>query len=126
LIDCHCVTLQTNEDSDSGSETDSDVSVLTLPHVLDLPFTSRDPASTNDDVTLRSRDVVKMACGSRHSVAVTSDGCVYSWGSNDYGQLGHGDLVSRDCPTVIECFIADNVRVVDVFAGYWNSVFATA
>jgi len=68
---------------------------------------------------------MKLACGSRHSLAVTSDGHACSWGANDYGQLGHGDLVSRDSPTVVECFVKENLRVVDVFAGYWNSVFVT-
>ena len=66
-----------------------------------------------------------MACGSRHSLAITGDGHAYSWGCNNYGQLGHGDLISLNCPTVIGCFVEQNVRVVDVFAGFWNSVFVT-
>ena len=70
--------------------------------------------------------VVKLTSGSRHSVAVTSDGLAYSWGCNDYGQLGHGDLVSRDSPTVVEWFVERRLRVVDVFAGVWNSVFVTS
>ena len=109
--------LQVDDNSDNEPQ---QVNVLTLPHVIDLPLTSRDLAVTSDDV-----HVLKLACGSRHSVAVTSDGCAYGWGCNDYGQLGHGDLVSRDCPTVVRCFLEQNLRVVDVFAGYWNSVFVT-
>ena len=98
-----------------------------MPHVLDLPFTSPDLSLTSDDLAVTSSDVyiVKLSCGSRHSLAVTSDGCAYSWGFNNYGQLGHGDLVSRDCPTVIEYFVERNLQVVDVFGGYWNSVFVT-
>ena len=69
--------------------------------------------------------VVKIACGSRHSLAIISDGHAYSWGANDYGQLGHDDLISRDCPTIVECFVKQNLRVGNVFAGYWNSVFVT-
>lgn len=32
--------------------------------------------------------VVRLACGDRHSFAVTADGRVYAWGSNEFGQLG--------------------------------------
>eukprot|EP00898_Chlorokybus_atmophyticus_P008654 jgi/Chlat1/8790/Chrsp90S08135 len=33
----------------------------------------------------------QVACGKRHTVALTMSGVVYSWGCNDYGQLGIGD-----------------------------------
>jgi len=129
---CNLVKLLLFQIYDDGEvQSDSHVNVLTLPHVLDLPVSSPDPAMTSDDPELTSDDccevyVVKFACGSRHSVAVTSDGRAYSWGWNDHGQLGHGDLVSRDHPTVIQFFVEQNLRVLDVFAGYWNSVFATS
>ncbi|EDW83039.2 uncharacterized protein Dwil_GK22640 [Drosophila willistoni] len=31
---------------------------------------------------------VQIACGNEHSLALTNDGTIYSWGSNRYGQLG--------------------------------------
>ena len=34
--------------------------------------------------------VVAVAAGDRHSLALKSDGTVWAWGSNDYGQLGDG------------------------------------
>jgi len=70
-----------------------------------------------------SAHVVKLAAGSRHSLALTNHGRVYGWGCNDYGQLGHADLIPRDFPTVVGYF--QNTRVIDVFAGYWNTVFVT-
>ena len=33
----------------------------------------------------------ELACGWRHSMAVTQQGVVYSWGRGVSGQLGHGD-----------------------------------
>lgn len=36
------------------------------------------------------KDVIQLACGATHSLALTSEGCVYSWGRGSYGQLGHG------------------------------------
>lgn len=36
--------------------------------------------------------VVSVAAGSHHSVAVTVDGLVYSWGHSEYGQHGAGEM----------------------------------
>lgn len=33
----------------------------------------------------------QIACGSGHTVALTTEGEVYSWGRGDDGRLGHGD-----------------------------------
>lgn len=39
-----------------------------------------------------------------HCIACGMDGRVYTWGRNEKGQLGHGDLVQRNIPTVVEAF----------------------
>ncbi|KAL7678858.1 putative regulator of chromosome condensation 1/beta-lactamase-inhibitor protein II [Plasmopara halstedii] len=38
--------------------------------------------------SLRGLYVSSVACGEYHSLALTADGCVYSWGCNKYGKLG--------------------------------------
>lgn len=35
--------------------------------------------------------VTQIACGSRHTVAVTAAGALYSWGDKENGVAGHGD-----------------------------------
>ncbi len=40
---------------------------------------------------LAGQAVKLLACGWRHTVAVTQAGTVYSWGRGVNGQLGHGD-----------------------------------
>ena len=40
----------------------------------------------------------QVAAGLSHTAAVTEDGSIYTWGSNLYGQLGHGDFLARPLP----------------------------
>lgn len=53
--------------------------------------------------TLNVKHVVKIGCGSYHSLCVTDDNEVYCWGLDNYGQLGinQGDtIISRSVPTI--------------------------
>ena len=54
--------------------------------------------------------ILQVAVGFAHIVAVTTQTSVYSWGSNDQGQLGHGDTVTRSTPTVIEALKGRNIQ----------------
>ena len=40
-----------------------------------------------------------IALGHAHGVALGTDGTVYTWGNNDYGQLGEGSTMSKNAPT---------------------------
>jgi hypothetical protein len=44
---------------------------------------------------LKDKRVVKVDCGRWHTAVVTDDGEVYTFGSGDKGQLGHGDYKER-------------------------------
>jgi len=46
--------------------------------------------------------VTKISLGSRHSAALTSDGKLWTWGWNGYGQLCTGDTKIRDTPTLVD------------------------
>ena len=37
-----------------------------------------------------NEEIIEMSCGSAHSLVLTSDGVVYGWGGNTYGQIGGG------------------------------------
>ncbi|XP_064119634.1 E3 ubiquitin-protein ligase MYCBP2-like isoform X5 [Macrobrachium nipponense] len=71
-----------------------------------------------------SSPVVQVACGLHHSVVLCSNGETYTWGSNSYGQLGVGDLISRGSPVMIR--LPPNVRVTQVASGSNHTVFLTS
>lgn len=43
----------------------------------------------------------KIICGSSHVLAINDVGKLFSWGFNDFGQLGLGDTTCRSKPTKI-------------------------
>ena len=46
--------------------------------------------------------IVQIACGDNHSVVLTVDGRVFSWGRGKYGQLGLGNFENSLLPTEVE------------------------
>ncbi|XP_027747969.1 probable E3 ubiquitin-protein ligase HERC3 [Empidonax traillii] len=51
---------------------------------------------------LRGVPLAQIAAGGAHSTTVSLSGAVYSWGKNNFGQLGLGDTEDRDCPSYVE------------------------
>ena len=43
-------------------------------------------------------DVVSIAAGYYHSLALKKDGTIWAWGNNEYGQLGDGTLNYKKLP----------------------------
>lgn len=46
--------------------------------------------------------IKSIACGGYHSVVITGSGAIYSWGRNNMGQLGLGDLEDRVFPAQVK------------------------
>jgi alpha-tubulin suppressor-like RCC1 family protein len=63
---------------------------------------------------LNSKDVVGIAAGKDHVLAVLGDGTVASWGRGDIGQLGQGDVITCSAPRIIHAL--DSVVVTSVVA----------
>uniref|UniRef100_A0A0L8HTX3 HECT-type E3 ubiquitin transferase n=1 Tax=Octopus bimaculoides TaxID=37653 RepID=A0A0L8HTX3_OCTBM len=59
-----------------------------------------------------------------HSLAMSTDGQVFSWGDGDYGKLGHGNTVSQKYPKLIQGPLSGKV-VKCVSAGHRHSAFVT-
>ncbi|NXO56996.1 HERC5 ligase, partial [Aramus guarauna] len=50
---------------------------------------------------LKGLSLAHIAAGGAHSAVVSLSGAVYSWGKNDFGQLGLGDTEDRDRPSYV-------------------------
>ncbi|XP_041835211.1 alsin isoform X2 [Melanotaenia boesemani] len=64
--------------------------------------------------SLNNKEVVRVAAGAHHSLALTAQSQVFSWGSNSSGQLGHMETPST-VPRLAK--LSDGIRVWDASAG---------
>ncbi|KAK2846704.1 hypothetical protein Q5P01_009703 [Channa striata] len=62
---------------------------------------------------LQGINIVQVACGYAHTLALTDEGYIYAWGANSYGQLGTGSKSNQALPTIIN---TDKDRMVEVAA----------
>eukprot|EP00792_Barthelona_sp_PAP020_P005379 TRINITY_DN2624_c0_g2_i1.p1 TRINITY_DN2624_c0_g2~~TRINITY_DN2624_c0_g2_i1.p1 ORF type:complete len:369 (-),score=72.76 TRINITY_DN2624_c0_g2_i1:31-1137(-) len=66
---------------------------------------------------LELKDIVEVSAGHEFSVALDINGEVYTWGSNEYSQLGLGETSS--CVKVPER-VSDLPKIERIFAGGWH------
>ncbi|CAG2100146.1 unnamed protein product [Medioppia subpectinata] len=67
-------------------------------------------------------NIIKLNCGAQHTLALSSDGRVYAWGWNKFGQIGCGDKNEFIC-TPIEIQFNDNHKIQSIY-GCHSSSFA--
>ncbi|KAK9077896.1 hypothetical protein SSX86_001953 [Deinandra increscens subsp. villosa] len=77
----------------------------TLPRLLDAP-------------SLENEHARVVSCGARHSAVVT-EGKVFCWGWNKYGQLGLGDVIDRNIPSQVGL---DGCVPRVVGCGWWHTL----
>ena len=66
---------------------------------------------------LEGRNVVSIAAGAAHSVAMTQDGDILTWGAGAQGRLGHGASSNEILPREVKLSAHATVRAVSVAAG---------
>lgn len=49
-----------------------------------------------------SGEIIDITAGYHHSMALTNEGKIYSWGTGEIGQLGHGSLKKSNIPKILE------------------------
>ena len=70
------------------------------------------------------RCVVAVSAGAAHSLAITADGSLWSWGWGRDGQLGHADQQRQLLPKKVEAFAGR--RVIALSAAQWHNLALTA
>ena len=68
-----------------------------------------------------NKRVVDFACGQVHTLALTEQGEVYSWGYNIYGQLGNGSQTSQTNPVKISGSNGFDNKIVSVACSMFSS-----
>ncbi|XP_040517338.1 E3 ubiquitin-protein ligase MYCBP2 isoform X27 [Gallus gallus] len=71
-------------------------------------ITTYPPGAVRFDCELRA---VQVSCGFHHSVILMENGDVYTFGYGQHGQLGHGDVNSRGCPTLVQALPGPSTQV---------------
>lgn len=63
-------------------------------------------------------------CGPRHSAVITENGQLYTFGSGNWGVLGHGDekSVPFNEPKLVEYFDKNNIKIKKVCLGDFHSI----
>lgn len=72
-----------------------------------------------DDPALENERIIRVSACGRHSLALSDNGRVFSWGFGAFGQLGLGNVEASSSSTCTEV----EFRVEDAVAGWWHSLF---
>ena len=75
--------------------------------------------------SVRSHAIVRIAAANKHSVAVTSGGDVFTWGSNVCGQLGYGSFDSNASPNPRTVEALKGKRIVECAASKRHTLVLT-
>ena len=75
----------------------------------------------------KGKTIVQVAGSEETSLALASDGTVYAWGENQYGQLGNGTNTDSNIPVAVKTTGTpmEGKQIVQIAAGRWSS-FALA
>ncbi|XP_063173869.1 RCC1 and BTB domain-containing protein 2-like isoform X1 [Candoia aspera] len=60
---------------------------------------------------LVNKKVIEVACGSHHSMVLTADGAVYSWGYNNSGQIGSGSTANQPIPRRVTGCLQNKIAI---------------
>lgn len=88
-----------------------------------------EPTSITDELV--NEVIVQIAAGSDHSLVLTNNGQIFSWGNAQDGQLGHGDMIIdgatslESLPRLVESENFNNAKIQQIAAGRQRSAAIT-
>eukprot|EP00270_Netrium_digitus_P001315 TRINITY_DN1141_c0_g1_i3.p1 TRINITY_DN1141_c0_g1~~TRINITY_DN1141_c0_g1_i3.p1 ORF type:complete len:450 (+),score=87.14 TRINITY_DN1141_c0_g1_i3:152-1501(+) len=77
----------------------------------------RDRLLPESVTSVQDEKMTLVACGWRHSISVTEDGRLFSYGWSKYGQLGHGDFEDHLVPRAVAAL---GGKIIAQIAGGWR------
>jgi alpha-tubulin suppressor-like RCC1 family protein len=81
------------------------------------------PIAVQTSGVLKSKVIVAISAGSSHTIAISSDGLVFSWGGNDQGQLGDGTTTFRLTPVAVDnTDVLGHQNIISGSAGAYHTV----
>jgi alpha-tubulin suppressor-like RCC1 family protein len=88
------------------------------------------PVDITSRFSLGSRDrIISLSLGAYHCIALSSQGRIYTWGENEWGQLGDGTTVNRNAPNEITSnfpFLKDDKIISLSLGGAESSAISTS
>ena len=76
-------------------------------------------------ITIENETITVVSCGSAHTLALTSKGNVYGWGSNIKGQVGCGQEPGESIPKPLLLKGFENVSIKSIYCSYFRSYALT-
>lgn len=64
------------------------------------------------DLDMQGERMNLVACGWRHTIAVSDSGALFTFGWSKYGQLGHGNFQDHVVPHQVEALKNNKIQVV--------------
>ena len=101
-----------------GTGTEGQLGLYFVPGGKGTSFTVPTPQIVSG---LNGKNVSQISCGNNHSAVVSSDGSVYTWGKNDYGQLGLGENSDPMVITPERVKGLEGVKIKSVKCGFYHT-----
>lgn len=83
------------------------------------------PVAVNTSGVLNGITVAKIAASGNHCLALGTDGRIYSWGSNNNGQLGNNSTTASNVPVAVTSSLLNGLTVTQIAATGYNSYALT-
>lgn len=73
------------------------------------------------NTNLQGKKILRVACGSHHSMALSQEGEIFAWGQNNCGQVGSGSTTNQPTPRKVVAVIG-NKMALSIACGQTSSM----
>ncbi|MBI0071407.1 InlB B-repeat-containing protein [Bifidobacterium apousia] len=84
----------------------------------DTTINRNTPVRITENDAIKGKTFVSVSAGTTFSMALASDGTVYTWGDNSRGELGNGSTTNSSVPVKANL----NATITAISAGYWHAM----